>query len=797
MRINKSQSLIIFVLFIFGGQSIAPIHSAQAQVLNLPVPGVMVELSSAYVPVLMKGVKIHADNPMLLDFILDNGHSGLLADDPKLKEQSEKLIKYFLAAVTIPENDLWVNLSPYEKNRIVPSALGKTEMGRDMLAQDYVLKQLAASLIYPEKHLGKKFWDRVYAQVNAKFGINEVPVNTFNKVWILPDVAQVYEHNNTAYILKSRLKVMLQEDYEALRRNTPGGGFKSSLTSQIVREVVIPALETEVNEGRNFAPLRQIYHSLIMGVWYKNTLKNAFLNQVYANKGKIDGVDLSDRGAAAKIYRQYLAAYKKGVFNYIKEDIDHVSHQAVPRKYFSGGEVWQVSQAMTTVHALTAPLLSPVGQMFDVQSLQLGVGPSVSSTVNPVILPIGEPFFVLNRTRIDGTSGLEKFLAKADSASISAPVAGFIFGKIAGWWSFYKSNPFRFTRAQRRSIQETVMGDKRTIKQGGQEHIYWANAQLNILFKIARESPDLLKKLYDWVSDPSYKVSRDTVKKLASGQHVPIRFMSTSSSGNQNRVEAILEQSFKEIAQSALRQDGESITIVSPWQGEDEHPLPLDQELPESGGWGFLGTPRMLKNHIEGYEEGMSKILDVLKDMLDPAKEDYNPVLFNKLYLAIMEEKIDDDVLSLLKNLKYGIIMKVSTLNMHVSIPFAPSSFKYKTTVRNTPPGIKDLLRSAVRGEGANRYLVSPWLGDSEASLTPSEAMASVSFKRNVEGGINFKMSPTFIKSNKLPGNMETQLDAAMMAGFQKGVYSGIKPLIIKITLIHNFPAFINGLKIN
>ena len=30
-------------------------------------------------------------------------------------------------------------------------------MGRDMLAQDYILKQLTASLIYPEKDLGKDF----------------------------------------------------------------------------------------------------------------------------------------------------------------------------------------------------------------------------------------------------------------------------------------------------------------------------------------------------------------------------------------------------------------------------------------------------------------------------------------------------------------------------------------------------------------------------------------------------------------------------------------------------------------
>ena len=62
-----------------------------------------------------------------------------------------KLTKYFLASLAIPDDDQWVNLSPYEKDRIIKDDFGKTEMGRDLLAQDYMLKQITASLIYPEE----------------------------------------------------------------------------------------------------------------------------------------------------------------------------------------------------------------------------------------------------------------------------------------------------------------------------------------------------------------------------------------------------------------------------------------------------------------------------------------------------------------------------------------------------------------------------------------------------------------------------------------------------------------------
>ena len=109
-----------------------------------------------------------------------------------------------------PSEDLWVNLSPYEKDRIIPNAFGQTEMGRDLLAQDYILKQLTASLMYPEDDLGKEFWERVHAKAYEQYGTTDIPMNTFNKVWIVPEKALVYESGDSAFILESRMKVMLE-----------------------------------------------------------------------------------------------------------------------------------------------------------------------------------------------------------------------------------------------------------------------------------------------------------------------------------------------------------------------------------------------------------------------------------------------------------------------------------------------------------------------------------------------------------------------------------------------------------
>ena len=365
----RSPFVHILILAAFLANAFGPIPMAQADDFRLPAPGGMVHLSPEFNPPILKGIKVHPDNPFRFDFILDKGDSELSNDT--VKEESSKLIKYFLASLTIPEKDLWVNLSPYEKDRIIPQSFGLTEMGRDLLAEDYMLKQITASLIYPEDKIGKRFWKRIYEEAMKRYGTTNVPVNTFNKVWIVPEKAVVYENAKagTAYVVEAKLKVMLEQDYLSLAKHE---GIQSEqvqtkdanqLGSQIVREIVIPELTKEINENKNFAQLRQVYNSLILATWYKKKIKDSILGQVYADKNKTAGVEYTSTVIPAKagiqfkndvegLYQEYLKAFKKGVFNYIKEDIDPVTQELIPRKYFSGGEdltKLTVDLAMTSV----------------------------------------------------------------------------------------------------------------------------------------------------------------------------------------------------------------------------------------------------------------------------------------------------------------------------------------------------------------------------------------------------------------------------------------------------------------
>jgi hypothetical protein len=194
--------------------------------INLPIPGHMVKTTSSFLPSLVKGIKIDPQNPLVFEFLIQPGQRSMNNDQKKI--EYEKLVKYFMAALTTSEKDMWVNLSPYEHHRIISNNFGDTEMGRDMLAQDYILKQLTASLVYPEDELGKKFWNKIYERIRIETGSDvAIPINTFNKVWIVPASATVFEKGNIAVITQSHLKVMMEEDYLAMQKNDGGNVSKS------------------------------------------------------------------------------------------------------------------------------------------------------------------------------------------------------------------------------------------------------------------------------------------------------------------------------------------------------------------------------------------------------------------------------------------------------------------------------------------------------------------------------------------------------------------------------------------
>jgi len=392
-------SLSLAIIFAFSGVAYP------ADLSTLPAAGTLLMASPRFEPVTIKGLKIYPNDPLRLDFILDQ--SDTADHGTVLREKGRQLIRYFLACLTVPAKDLWVNLSPYEPERISPNEFGLTEMGQELLAQDYILKQLAASLTYPETDAGKKYWNEVnnsnrslsepHPSIRSANGRNTQgaacieTTQSFTKVWIVPDKAVVCEENNTAMVKEAHLKVLMEEDYLAVQKNVGATrrvarnqdddrGARAShrlaptQNNDAFKTHILPLIEKEVNEGANFAQLRQAYHSLILAVWFKKKMRATFFNQCYLDQKKIAGVKGDDPTLKEKLYQKYLEAFQKGAYNYIKRDRAG-PNKITKRAYFSGGANLAGTETIETVvpgiksarATLTDPstlavALSPAGQ---------------------------------------------------------------------------------------------------------------------------------------------------------------------------------------------------------------------------------------------------------------------------------------------------------------------------------------------------------------------------------------------------------------------------------------------------
>ena len=313
------------------------VKSSPASQLGLPEPTQLLSLSNEYAPIMLRGIQIHPEDPFRFDFIIDEGDVHL--SNEQLKQETSKLINYFLASLAIPEENLWVNLSPYEPDRVIDDQLGETDMGRDMLCQDYILKQLSSSLTHPDAELGQEYWNQI-SNLESPISIEST---AFNKIWIKPDMAKIYEDHDKAFISQSLLKIESEYDYNFL-----------------------PQLTKELNTGKHFTKVRQMYNALLLATWFKQKLKKHLVNKIYADKTKINGIDLSDKKIKEKVYSQYLKSFEKGVYDFIRKDtrslplstsnVDkHVDKQLVhvrrgqgrvtmsrkKRRYFSGGVDYQ------------------------------------------------------------------------------------------------------------------------------------------------------------------------------------------------------------------------------------------------------------------------------------------------------------------------------------------------------------------------------------------------------------------------------------------------------------------------
>lgn len=120
--------LFIVLLCLFFPVAALAEHSAGSAAVMLPEPGAVVLPGRLMELPVLKALKIDSADPLHFRLLIDPGTDKLPQEEQTAV--GEKLMRYFLTALTLPEADLWVNLSPVESGRVITPEFSVTEMGR-------------------------------------------------------------------------------------------------------------------------------------------------------------------------------------------------------------------------------------------------------------------------------------------------------------------------------------------------------------------------------------------------------------------------------------------------------------------------------------------------------------------------------------------------------------------------------------------------------------------------------------------------------------------------------------------
>ena len=269
---------------------------------------------------MLKGFVVDAENPYRLRFIFEGAQEG-----EKQRAEALRQIRYFLATLTLPQESLWVNLSPDPADKIMPEDLELTDLGIDLLAEDLELKKTTASLLLPDQETGTLFWDNLLKQ-------NEEDVEkgsaSIGRIWIVPDQAEVFQYNDLVLLGDATLDV--KHESAADLRTSP----VSTALSPNIKKFLLPKIRKEINSAATFQNLRCMYAAMVLATYYKSYFQD--LQKDYANQRKLRGLEPAVPEDIERLYDLYLQHYELGG-EHVVEEWDDKAEVFVERGYTRGG----------------------------------------------------------------------------------------------------------------------------------------------------------------------------------------------------------------------------------------------------------------------------------------------------------------------------------------------------------------------------------------------------------------------------------------------------------------------------
>jgi len=206
----------------------------------------------------------------------------------------------FMTGLAVNDNKFWVNLNPWEVDRIIDEELEQSEVGRIMLEADLQMKRDFSNYGNPcANETGKALWnlldkkreDLVQRCMNKFPGeIKETSNIIFKPVqrhWIVPDKAFAYSNGSSIYIINASLAInsepvtdhssfhVKNQDINSLSRGCIKELNRSAqeyveYCRNLEERMIQPHVVADINTDEKYEDLREVYAALALAQWYKS-----------------------------------------------------------------------------------------------------------------------------------------------------------------------------------------------------------------------------------------------------------------------------------------------------------------------------------------------------------------------------------------------------------------------------------------------------------------------------------------------------------------------------------------------
>ena len=247
-------------------------------------------------------VSTDRDGGVNFDFILkaQKAEGASPGIDPKYATRIGAIA--FMTGLAVPDDKFWVNLMPWEPDRIIDKELAQSDVGRIMLEADFQMKKDFSNYGDPcSNEIGKtlrslmenKRQDLVQNCMDQFPGeienIDNVWFHPVIRHWIVPDKIYAYTNGTQIYIINATLTInsvpvtdhsSFRLDNQNIRTlsegcleelNKSATEYSKYWTEQNDR-LILPLVVEEVNQGVKYGDLRNVYLSLALAQWYKSSI---------------------------------------------------------------------------------------------------------------------------------------------------------------------------------------------------------------------------------------------------------------------------------------------------------------------------------------------------------------------------------------------------------------------------------------------------------------------------------------------------------------------------------------------